>query len=199
MKARRHFSVLFLLAYVALLPAARAEEGEAPIAKRGVYLGAGFFFQNALKVASGESAARSLLGEAYFPEIVMGYRFARWFPAVGYTPFGSQSGEGNKKRMLVRVQAPYTLDLGDNWEAKGGPGLLIQRIYGKGGFTELGNGGNTKEYYTPGDTRTLRLLYLAAGAAYLNENWRYDLDFIVTGLLSSRRAVSLSLGAGYVF
>lgn len=181
--------------------AAGADSAREEAPRVGVFLGGGFFFENMLKVSSTDAGSRSLLGEAYFPELKMGYRFGNWFPLLGYTPLGNRSGEGNKRRGLVRLQMPYVFfPVGySGWEWKAGPGILIHRIYGEGGGVALRNGGQAKVYYTPTGTSTTRLLYVTGGAAYVEENWRYDVDLIVTGILSTRRAFSLSFGAGYVF
>lgn len=189
----------FLLLLTLATPApAQSAEGDTT---GHLYAGAAFFFENMLKVSTGGSGNRSLLGTAYFPELLVGYRFGSWFPVLGITLFGSESGEGNKRSGVIRLQMPYVFPRPEDsaWEWKLGPGLLLHRIYGEGGITKLGNGAGTKNYYTPEENRMLRLWYLTGGAAYLHEQWRYDFDLIVTGLLSTRRAFSFGFGVGYVF
>ncbi|RZA07793.1 MAG: hypothetical protein EOP11_06715 [Proteobacteria bacterium] len=187
--------LLLLFSLLAMAPAgARAESA------RGFYAGGGFFSANLAKIAAGESGSRSIIGDVYFPEISLGYRFGAWFPLFGYSLFGKSFPESTKRRGILRLQVPYVFSRDDSpWEWKAGLGCLIHRIYGDGGATDLANGSNRQTYYVPGEGSNARILYAVGGAGYQAGRLRYDLDLMFSGVLSTRRAFHLAAGAGYVF
>jgi hypothetical protein len=184
----------FALLYFCYGNPARAEPD------RPFYLGLGLFFQNVTRVSSSPTAAPSLLGEAYFPELLLGYRLPRLFPTFGWTVLGKAANDGQMRRSLMRLDLPYLFPAGpDQVQAKAGLGFLFQRLHGPASVESLRNGPIVSDFYVPGGTRSSRLLYLSGGAAFGRGRWRFDLDLLATGLLSSRRAFHLSLRSGYAF
>ena len=137
----------------------------------------------------------------YFPELQLGYRYGPWLPALSFTPVSKRAGDGDRRRSVLRLHLPYQFPLADTPLAvRAGGGLLVHRLHGEGGSVELRNAGNLQTFYVPSETRTLRIFYLSAGLGLtLHPRWIGNLDLLVSGPLSRRRAVSLSLGGGYVF
>lgn len=168
---------------------------------RGFYAGGGFHFSNLLKVSGSDRGSRALLGEAYFPELTVGFRTGRWFPLFGFSLLGNALSEGNKHRGVMRLQVPYVFTRAEdsNLEWKAGPGIVMYRVYGPGGTVRLGNGNATTDFHVPEKNSAIRLLYLMGGLAITDGQVRYDFDFIATGFLTNRRAFTLTAGAGYVF
>lgn len=168
----------------------------------GIYAGLGPLFQNMLKVAKGDRGERALFGEAYFPELFVGYQYRSLLPTLSYTPFGRRAGDGERRHAVLRLHVPYLLPIaGTPFEARVGGGLLVHRLYGKGGTVELRNAGSVQTYYVPTENRATRILYASVGLGLvsLDQRWRGNLDLLISGPLSRKRAFNLSLGGGYVF
>lgn len=185
--------LLYLLILLALPNAAFAFGPGQP------YAGLGFFFQNMFKVTDSPTAAKSPFGEVYVPELVLGYKLPLVFPSLAWTILGKKIDDGEKRRSVIRLDVPFLFPLSEV-ELKGGLGILLSRVHGDASTVTLRNGGSTSDFYVPEGSRASRLFYLVAGAAYtLRAPLRFDLDLIVTGPLSKRRSLNISLRGGYVF
>lgn len=168
-------------------------------APTGPYAGLGIFFQNMLKVTHSEKATRSLLGEAYAPELVAGYRFWNLFPTFGWTVFGKKINDGEKRRSVMRIDLPYVFPYDPETELKAGVGMLFHRIRGDGGAVELRNGGSTSTFYVPEGNRSSSIFYLSGGLALVRNAFRFDFDLVLGGPFTRRRSVNLGIRGGYVF
>jgi hypothetical protein len=166
------------------------------------YLGLGTFFQNMLKITNQPKGSATFLGESYFPELVVGYRMEHFFPSFGWTILGNKSNDGSKKRGILRLNLPYLIGRHDRFEFKGGAGLLFYRIYGDASTVSIRNGASGTGYtdfYVPGESRSSQIFYVSGGAGYVYEKWRTDLDILISGPLSRKRALNLAIRGGYVF
>ena len=74
----------------------------------------------------------------------------------------------------------------------GGLGVLNSIVSGSGGTVRLNNGNGFSEFGVPSDSSTTNLFYWEAGAGAQIAAIRWDNSILVTGMLSSRRAWSLS-------
>jgi hypothetical protein len=172
----------------------------AQASETGPYAGLGTFFQNMMKVTNSETASRDLLGEAYAPEVLVGYRVWHLFPAFGWTVFGRKSNEGDKKRYVMRLDLPYLFPYSNELELKAGLGMFFYRIRGEGGSVSIRNGGSTSTFYVPSGNRSSAFFYFSGGAGLLlRASWRLDFDVLLGEPLSRRRSFNLSLRGGYVF
>lgn len=169
-----------------------------------LYVGAGFLFQNTFgDVSASTSGSPSVLGNA-LPQVGISSRLGlgSWFfvPSASITPFG---GTDSDLGSTLRV---YTFGLAaEKWlgelALRFGPGLMLRSHTGNGGSVTLNNGGGFQTFFHPGDSATSQLTYLQVGTG-LELGWdgvRADMDAIVTGLMSSRRATHLAFTISYGF
>jgi hypothetical protein len=184
-----------LLLTLALFSAGRANAAEI----NRPYAGLGIFHQNIGKVTDDATAAPSYLGETYFPELVFGWRFERFLPTLGWTILGRKTNDGEKRHSVMRLELPYLFPLFSGIQPKAGMGLMLYQIYGEGSTVTLRNGGSTSNFYVPGGSRTSKIFYAALGGGFEHGNLRADVDLLISGLLTTRRAFHLSLRGGYVF
>jgi len=168
-------------------------------AATGPYAGLGFFFQNMLKVTESEKATRSLLGEAYFPEVVAGYRFWNLFPTFGWTILGKQIQDGEKRRYVMRLDLPYVIPYDAETELKAGIGMLFHRIRGEGSDISIRNGGGTSTFFVPSGNRSSAVFYLNGGLAIVRNALRFDFDLLLGGPFTRRRSINFGVRGGYVF
>jgi hypothetical protein len=100
-------------------------------------------------------------------------------------------GNGVKKSMLL-ASLPLAWSMGQSTSFKFGPGLLQYSVSGGGGTTQLNNGTGTSTFYLPGETRTSKVFVLNVGLGFdVFRKLRFDLDAIVPGALSSKRALNV--------
>lgn len=185
--------ILFLLAL--LFPGLASAEF-----KEGVYASAGMFLQNMFKVSSGPSASRSAVGEAYLPEVVIGYRTKNLLPTLGVTLSGNKANDGEMKRSIVRLDLPYLFPHNDSIEWKAGLGFLVYRLKSDGATVTLRNGSSTSTFYVPAGAQSGSQIYFMGGMGYLLEKGiRFDLDIILGNILTTKRTLNFSLRGGYVF
>lgn len=170
--------------------------------RQGYFVGLGTISQNMGKVGHNEKGQRALTGEAYFPELIFGWRTDSVFPAIGWTPFGNRGKDGAKRHSLITFSLPFVFaDAGRALEWKLGAGLQAYRVHGPGGPVTLRNGATTSTFYVPSANRFSLTYFLLAGAGLRlgDGGWRVDADFTLGGALSRRRAVGLMIRSGYVF
>jgi hypothetical protein len=161
-----------------------------------LYVGTGVFLQNMLTTTTTPESSSNVLGQLNLPQISLladfsgrsGFGFA---PSVALTPVALTGGNGVKKSMLL-ASLPIAWSVGQSATLKFGPGLLQYSISGDGGTTELNNGTGTSTFYLPGSTKTSNVFVLNVGMGFdLFRNLRLDLDAVVPGALSSKRALNL--------
>lgn len=168
-------------------------------AETGPYAGLGMFFQNMMKVTESERATKSLLGEAYLPELVAGYRFWNLFPTFGWTILGKKIPDGEKRRYVMRLDLPYVFPYDHETEIKAGFGMLFHRIRGGGQSVSLRNGASTSTFYVPSGNRSSATFYLSGGLGLVRNAFRFDFDLVLGGVFTRRRTVNLGIRGGYVF
>ncbi len=187
------FAVLALLAALLSSSAQAADSGT-------VFLGVGAFFQNSMKTTTSPTASKSLLGTMYVPELSvsaqLGDASGYFYPTIGYTFLGKTGADGIKKRILT-VSVPYAFPIWESVDLKLGIGAMLYRVGGAGEARVLNSGASTSTFYQPGTTQTSRALFLTTGLGFaLSSDVRFDFDLIVTGALSSRRALNLAARFG---
>jgi hypothetical protein len=161
-----------------------------------LYVGTGVFLQNMLTTTTTPESTSNALGQINLPQLSVmadfrgssGFGFA---PSIALTPVAIAGGNGVKKSMLL-ASLPLAWSLGQSASFKFGPGLLQYSVTGDGGTTQLNNGTGTSTFYLPGETRTSKVFVLNVGMGFdLFRNFRFDLDAVVPGALSSKRALNL--------
>jgi hypothetical protein len=181
MKMKHSLSVVFGLAL--LLGAAL------PVHAGTFYFGGGAFAMNPLKVANTPQGTISTLGQVYLP-LTFGYRTDSLMTTLRFTPLGPKDSDGSVSRRVIDLSFPFFLDSGGNFKV--GPGILAYWLSGTGGTVELNNGTSTSTFYRPNTSSFSTLITLNAGVGVDIAFFRWDLDFVITSILSSRRAVNLS-------
>jgi hypothetical protein len=165
-------------------------------------LGAGLTSQNAYRTASDDTGGKSLLGTTY-----VHFRLATalnigtsWglVPAVSYTPFGAKGADSGEKSKLLMADLQLFKSNG-RFEIRTGPGVLYNSLSGSGGTTTLNNGGSSAVFGLPSTTTTTRVFYWSVGAGLSLFDYRMDLDVLVTGPMTSRRAFNpmITLSRGF--
>lgn len=143
------------------------------------------------------------LTSGILPTLGAAYRF-NWqrfpglsFAATGWvTPLGSAlADEAGSSRWFSGALVAGLQERQSQFRL--GTGFLMQLVQGAGGSVELDNGGGTSTFYRPSRLIAARVLYLDVGFAYQQGRLRYEIDALLTGLLSSRRSVGFVLQAGY--
>lgn len=182
-----------------------AGDGATPPAPR-VYLGAGAFAHN-LGQYSRDTAGSTQFLTAVFQEFSITARFpfatrpaASFLPVLAFTPFGRQSPDGNQTSRVLRLSAraayAWVLD-GAAIEPFAGVGLLSWVVSGSGGTVSLNNGNATTDFGLPDDSSMSRVFHGEAGIGVQVGNFRWDNALLVSGWLSSRRALSFSSQIGF--
>lgn len=169
---------------------------------RSVFVGAGSFSQNLLKITGSSDASKSFFGQLYAPQMsLMGdFRVSsavEVFPTFAFTPISATGANGVKKSVML-----FTLPFGWAWGSssvvKVGPGLMMYSVSGDGASQTLNNGSSTATFYRPGSSQTAKEIVLDLGAAFeLFDNFRLDLDAVIPGLLTTRRSLNISVALNW--
>lgn len=176
---------------------ARADEGD----EKSLYLGAGLLVLDPGYLTNKSTGATSLT-TALYSELALTGRFnlnPQWgiSPLINYTPFGHKSPDGGEKTTLLAIGARLYRNLGQ-FDFKLGPGMLFYTVSGSGGSVSLNNGAGTTSFGIPSTSSTARMLYIDAGFGIDFSFCRLDIDALITGTFSARRATdivaSLSFG-----
>lgn len=163
-------------------------------ASKTFYLGSGALFYNMSKVTSTDTADISLIGQIYIP-LTLTANFSMGTGAhletvIGYTPLGVTAADSVKKT-IITLGSRYAQHLSPIFDFKGGLGVLFYSISGDGSTVTRNNGGSTATFYLPGSSQTSKSVYLDVGFGYLIGNdFKIDLDAMVVGAFSDRRAIS---------
>ena len=180
----RHLRFLALILTFFISSATRAET---------IFLGAGVLFQNFHKTTSSSDSSTSLFGQVYVPEVSLAARvnffsILKIMPTLGYTVISKVESDSIQKHILT-LGFPLIFNSG-SIDFKLGPGLMMYSLSSDGAVETLNNGTSTAQFYHPNGSHTSRMIYLDIGAGLeLPQSLRLDLDLLVTGALSSRRAI----------
>ncbi len=161
-----------------------------------LYVGTGVFLQNMLTTTTTPESSANVIGQMNLPQVSLmaDFRGSSGFgmaPSVALTPVAITGGNGVKKSMLL-ASIPFAWRVGQSASFKLGPGLLQYSVSGDGGTTELSNGTGTSTFYLPGSTKSSKVFVLNVGMGFdLFRSFRFDLDAVVPGALSSKRSLNL--------
>ncbi len=183
-----------ILGFIALLTVCLAPSNANSADNHSVYLGAGVFFQNMMKVTSSSDASKSTLGQLYIPALSLAYSttlFSTHFmPILAYTPLAKTESDSVKKHVLL-FGLPLIFSNGAI-DFKAGPGLMLYSVGGSGGTEDLSNGASTATFYLPGTSHTSKSIYLDLGVGYsYSDACRIDADILIPGMMGSRRSLNL--------
>ena len=169
-----------------------------------LYLGAGAYIpyvgrltntsksDGSTSFTSGTMAALSVTGQFKF------YKNIGLSPLLAYTLFGHKSNDGGEKSYYL----PIALRLNRRFkmlDLRAGPGVLFYSVKGSGGTATLSNGGSTSVFALPSSTASAHFYFIDLGMGVVARRLRVDLDGLVSGALSKRRAVSLLATASFGF
>jgi hypothetical protein len=161
-----------------------------------LYVGTGVFLQNMLTTTTTPESSANVLGQVNLPQVSLmadlrGFSRFGLAPSVALTPVALTGGNGVKKSIFL-ASLPLAWTVGQSASFKFGPGLLQYSVRGDGGTTELNNGTGTSTFYLPGSTKSSKVFVLNVGMGFdLFRKFRFDLDAVVPGIMSSKRALNL--------
>jgi hypothetical protein len=169
-----------------------------------LYLGAGTLSHNLARTSGSADAESAFLGTTY-PSVFLSGRLTSGgitlAPTIGYTIFSHHFKdhrlEGDDSTTSILTTAVLLASRTGALELHGGLGMLFYRISGSGGIVEIENGTSTSNFALPARSMTSRALYIDLGPAMYLGPLRLDLDFLITGLFSERRAVSMVFALNY--
>lgn len=165
-----------------------------------LYFGPGIFIPYAGRLSNSSTGSPSIFSPI-LPDLVLTGQFSSLWdfgisPVLGYTVFGHKSVDGGEKSTYL----PFALRINKSFglfDFRFGPGVLFYSISGAGGTSVQSNGSSTTTYALPSNSTTSRLLFFDMGTGINFDPFRVDLDGLISGTFSSRRAVSLMLTVSY--
>lgn len=164
-----------------------------------VFVGSGVISQYSKRTAANSTGGTTLLATNALDLLVQG-RFALgstgwgWSPTFSLTPISKSGANAGETSRLMTLDLRALWEPGSGFDLHFGPGLLFQTLSGSGGTVVLNNGTSTSTFGLPSGSVTTRIFYFDLGLGFQIVEWiRLDLDALVSGILSSRRAVSPTL------
>lgn len=104
------------------------------------------------------------------------------------------SGSPVKTTFLI-VDLPLVYDFNDSFDFSAGPAYVVYTIAGPGGTTQLNNGNSTSTFALPGDSVSAKTIALMIGTSYKTSDFRFSLDLMSEGFLSSKKRTFSLMGA----
>ena len=194
--------ILFHLIWVNLI-ALPSLAGDALIESPEMVLGLGLLDLNVAKYSTSTTGSTGIVGTVSptvglrFDALVFGQAIS---PMVSYTLLGKKNVDQEKTKSLL-VTLPFDFSIGSSGlHLKFGPGVLWRSIAGpsKTSTTKtMPNGSGTAQFYLPDRTSTSRIVIADLGVGTGYEAYRFDLDFLIAGALTSRRTASAAFTVGY--
>ncbi len=184
-------------------PQSTVQPAQANQAETQFTAGLGFLTQNMGRTTRSDEASVSTFGPTLLTITAGGqFYFGEWgfAPLLAIAPLGRTTEDNAAKVTAFSLSLPVYKIFDQKYEAKLGPGWLLQIMSGKGGTTDLNNGTSTQTFYRPSTTVVSGLIYIDAGfGMVIVDKLRLDADLWITGLLSGRRAVSFFAALSWGF
>lgn len=163
---------------------------------RTVSAGLGVYSQSMFSVTRSKSGSMAPFGTLY-PTLGFLFQFSKVEPAFQYTLAGRTAGDDAATVSFLTVQVPWVHRI-EMWTFKVGPAAEVGFISGRGGSTTLRDGTGMSHFALPRRTRVTSIVMLDFGGSFLVlPRFRLDLDLMVSGILSSRRSLSMLIQGGY--
>jgi hypothetical protein len=152
-----------------------------------VYVGAGILSMNLYKFAGSSTGTITPLGRTFVP-ISIAYRTKFSMPTLRFSPIGSSDLDRSSTNRVVELAFPIFIGK----TLKIGPGLFGYWMSGGSGSVELGNGSSTSTFYRPNRNSFSTTWSAVVGVGTNIGATRWDLDVVMTSLLTARRAFHLA-------
>jgi len=168
---------------------------------------AGIFTENFSKVTASSTAESALFSRAFMElsfssRIPLSQTFL-FFPEVMFTPVGRTSEDNAVQARYLSLTPRLAIPVG-KLDLKAGLGVLFYLLTGGGGEVSRDNGVGTDIFYLPNRSSNAIVSTLNLGAGYRfpkrggkPSRFRADIDFVIPGLLTTRRAFHILFNVGF--
>lgn len=123
----------------------------------------------------------------------------QFYPQLIFTPLSRKTEDDALGIRTFSFQVPVVYQY-DRYHFKAGAGFLLQHNSALGGSVDLPNGISTQTFYKPEKSSFIFLWSLIFGVGLdIDTNIRTDLDLVLTGVLSTKRAAGILWTASWGF